>query len=82
MSFNADFSSKIVFEWRLLMKEAMGEITVSTRKLQSCLLIMGNWINGLILKELANISTFANLTLEFNQLIGTIPPEFGNLHVI
>ncbi|KAL3633892.1 hypothetical protein CASFOL_022654 [Castilleja foliolosa] len=40
--------------------------------------LLGNRVTGPIPRALANISTLANLTLDYNQLSGTIPPEFGN----
>ncbi|KAL3626773.1 hypothetical protein CASFOL_029345 [Castilleja foliolosa] len=40
--------------------------------------LLGNCVTGPIPRALANISTLANLTLDYNQLSGTIPPEFGN----
>ncbi|PIM99671.1 Serine/threonine protein kinase [Handroanthus impetiginosus] len=39
--------------------------------------LLGNRVTGSLPKELANISTLSSLVLEYNQLTGFIPQEFG-----
>ncbi|GLT81065.1 hypothetical protein SLA2020_524710, partial [Shorea laevis] len=41
--------------------------------------IVGNRLTGSIPKEIGNISTLRNFTVEFNQLSGPLPSELGNL---
>ncbi|KAF9666671.1 hypothetical protein SADUNF_Sadunf16G0253000 [Salix dunnii] len=41
--------------------------------------IIGNRFTGPIPKEIGNISTLVNFTVEFNQFSGVLPPELGNL---
>ncbi|CAI9784278.1 unnamed protein product [Fraxinus pennsylvanica] len=45
---------------------------------QCFLSLLGNRVTGGLPIELANISTLLNLTLDYNQLSGNIPPQFGN----
>ncbi|KAJ6314329.1 hypothetical protein OIU78_017907 [Salix suchowensis] len=41
--------------------------------------IIGNRFTGPIPREIGNISTLVNFTVEFNQFSGVLPPELGNL---
>ncbi|KAG5551537.1 hypothetical protein RHGRI_009822 [Rhododendron griersonianum] len=44
--------------------------------------LLGNRLTGPIPIEFGNISTLANLTVEFNQLSGPIPAELGSLPLL
>ncbi|KAJ6753889.1 PROMASTIGOTE SURFACE ANTIGEN PROTEIN PSA [Salix purpurea] len=44
--------------------------------------IIGNRFTGPIPKEIGNISTLVNFTVEFNQFSGVLPPELGNLSLL
>ncbi|KAE8124667.1 hypothetical protein FH972_019532 [Carpinus fangiana] len=47
-----------------------------------CSSLLGNRLTGSIPKELGNITTLKNFTVEFNQLSGNLPPELGDMSSI
>ncbi|RWR96288.1 Protein kinase domain-containing protein [Cinnamomum micranthum f. kanehirae] len=54
-------------------------LLMETMVLLHCSSLIGNRLTGPIPKQLGNITTLRNLTLEANQLSGPLPPELGNL---